>query len=62
MPVTPLQVVLPETTQQGTSSGVSSSHPELLNSMLSGKPLVALAFSDMKVGVSNSALCLPGTI
>jgi hypothetical protein len=66
MPVTPLQVVLPDTDNtsssgggqarsSSSSSGVSSSHPELLNTLLSGKPLVALAFSDMKVGVAGLA-------
>lgn len=55
MPVSPMQVTLsgsPQQQQQQQRSKQKPQHPEVLDLLLNGKPLMCFAFSDMVVSGS----------
>eukprot|EP00878_Enallax_costatus_P036898 GHUV01041495.1.p2 GENE.GHUV01041495.1~~GHUV01041495.1.p2 ORF type:complete len:110 (-),score=30.91 GHUV01041495.1:270-599(-) len=61
MPVAPMQIDLPKRYSSSSSSASKQQkqqqHPEVLDTLLSGKPLVCLAFSDMLVSLGLSMTC-----
>jgi hypothetical protein len=49
MPVAPMQITLPSSSDPQQQQ--QQQHPEVLDVLLNGKPLMCLAFSDMVVSV-----------